>query len=136
MEDTKKDSSSAPPPSKKAKQQHVRVGVGVLVKDSNNRVYAGIRKGSHGAGSLALPGGHLEMFETWENCAVREVKEEKYLNFQARMENDPKRSALIPVTLQFQPGYHPFWPNSEFLGVTIAVPWRRLPVQEEVVTQP
>lgn len=36
----------------------VRVGVGVLVKDPNDatRVFCGIRKGSHGAGKLALPG--------------------------------------------------------------------------------
>jgi 8-oxo-dGTP diphosphatase len=60
-------------------QQHVRVGVGVLVKDpksTTGKVFAGRRKGSHGAGTLALPGGHLEMFETWHECAIREVREE------------------------------------------------------------
>ena len=36
----------------------VRVGVGVLVKDPKDtaRMFCGIRKGSHGAGKLALPG--------------------------------------------------------------------------------
>jgi 8-oxo-dGTP diphosphatase len=62
-----------------SKQQlHVRVGVGVLVKDPRDRtkIFAGIRKGSHGSGTLALPGGHLDMFESWEDCAIREVQEE------------------------------------------------------------
>lgn len=58
-------------------QQHVRVGVGVLVKMAgSNKIFCGIRKNSHGAGSLALPGGHLEMYETWEQCAMREIREE------------------------------------------------------------
>jgi 8-oxo-dGTP diphosphatase len=45
----------------------VRVGVGVLVKDpfDPRRVFCGIRKSAHGAGKLALPGGHLEMYESW-----------------------------------------------------------------------
>jgi len=73
----------------------VRVGVGVLVKDPKDttRVLCGIRKGSHGAGKLALPGGHLEMFETWEDCARREVLEECNLELEppkfGHVTNDP-----------------------------------------------
>eukprot|EP00536_Pseudo-nitzschia_multiseries_P018465 jgi/Psemu1/229110/e_gw1.2567.5.1 len=74
----------------------VRVGVGVLVKDPKDatRVFCGIRKGSHGAGKLALPGGHLEMFESWEDCARREVSEECNLDLQkpikfGHVTNDP-----------------------------------------------
>ena len=59
-------------------QPVVRVGVGVVVKDPSNpqNAFCGIRKGSHGAGMLALPGGHLEMMESWQECASREVQEE------------------------------------------------------------
>jgi 8-oxo-dGTP diphosphatase len=62
----------------------VRVGVGVIIKDplKPNHIFAGIRRGSHGEGMLALPGGHLERFETWEECAQREVIEETGLILQ------------------------------------------------------
>eukprot|EP00571_Detonula_confervacea_P000316 CAMPEP_0172331204 /NCGR_PEP_ID=MMETSP1058-20130122/61808_1 /TAXON_ID=83371 /ORGANISM="Detonula confervacea, Strain CCMP 353" /LENGTH=175 /DNA_ID=CAMNT_0013048463 /DNA_START=95 /DNA_END=622 /DNA_ORIENTATION=+ len=56
----------------------VRVGVGVIIRDPRNprKVFAGMRRNSHGDGTLALPGGHLEMHETWEECAIRETLEE------------------------------------------------------------
>ena len=61
---------AGPPPT-------VRVGVGVVVVTADGtKLYAGRRLGSHGATKLALPGGHLELYETWEECAQREVREE------------------------------------------------------------
>jgi len=54
------------------------IGIGVcVIKDG--KTLLGKRKNSHGDGSWSFPGGHLEMFETWENCAEREVFEETNL---------------------------------------------------------
>lgn len=52
-----------------------RIGVGVLVM-RNDRILLGQRAGSHGAGTWAPPGGHLEYGESIEQCAIREVAEE------------------------------------------------------------
>jgi 8-oxo-dGTP diphosphatase len=51
------------------------VGVGVMiVKDGT--VLLGQRRGSHGDGEFAFPGGHLEYMESFEHCAKRETQEE------------------------------------------------------------
>ncbi len=52
-----------------------RIGIGVIVL-RDNRVLLGERIGAHGAGTWALPGGHLEFAETPADCARREVWEE------------------------------------------------------------
>lgn len=52
-----------------------RVGVGIIViKDK--KILLGKRKGSHGAGAWACPGGHLEYAEEVLECAKRELAEE------------------------------------------------------------
>jgi 8-oxo-dGTP diphosphatase len=52
-----------------------QVGVGVMIiKDGS--VLLGQRKGSHGEGEYAFPGGHLEYMESFEHCAQRETREE------------------------------------------------------------
>ena len=59
----------------------VRVGVGCIKSlKYPGCVLVGTRKGSHGSGMLAFPGGHLEMNESWAECAIREVKEETNLD--------------------------------------------------------
>jgi 8-oxo-dGTP diphosphatase len=52
-----------------------RIGVGVLVI-RDGLVLLGERRGSHGAGTWALPGGHLEHGEEPLSCARRELLEE------------------------------------------------------------
>jgi 8-oxo-dGTP diphosphatase len=52
-----------------------RVGIGVMIfKDG--KILLGKRKGAHGEGEYAFPGGHLELNETFADCAKREVEEE------------------------------------------------------------
>lgn len=61
---------------------HVHVGCSciVLCDAHPGHVLVGRRLGSHGAGKLALPGGHLEFGESFAECLVREVKEETDLD--------------------------------------------------------
>jgi len=52
-----------------------KVGIGIMIfKDG--MVLLGKRKGSHGEGEYAFPGGHLEYMESFSDCARREVAEE------------------------------------------------------------
>jgi 8-oxo-dGTP diphosphatase len=53
----------------------IGVGVGVLIL-KEDKVLMILRKNSAGENTWALPGGHLELKETFENAAVRECKEE------------------------------------------------------------
>lgn len=59
-----------------------RVGVGVLVL-RDGRVLLGRRRGAHGAGTWAPPGGHLAFGEEIADCARREVAEETGLRLDA-----------------------------------------------------
>ncbi|OGK15480.1 DNA mismatch repair protein MutT, partial [Candidatus Roizmanbacteria bacterium RIFCSPHIGHO2_01_FULL_39_12b] len=52
-----------------------KVGVGVLVVKDGKTLF-GKRKNAHGDGLWCFPGGHLELNESWEECAVRETMEE------------------------------------------------------------
>lgn len=82
--------------------RRVFVGIGVLiVRDGLTLV--GKRKGSHGAGKWAFPGGHQDHGESWETCAVREVLEETGMTVKFR-EYDPGRNQkFLCVTDDFMP---------------------------------
>jgi 8-oxo-dGTP diphosphatase len=51
------------------------VGVGVMIL-KDDKVLMTRRKGAHGEGEYAYPGGHLEFGESFEDCARREALEE------------------------------------------------------------
>ena len=51
------------------------VGICVIVV-KRGKILLGKRRGSHGAGEYAAPGGHLEHGESFAGCAAREVLEE------------------------------------------------------------
>ena len=54
----------------------VRVGVASWIINMDGAVLLGLRKSSHGAGTWAPPGGHLEFGEEPKDAAIRETMEE------------------------------------------------------------
>ncbi|MCR4305726.1 MAG: NUDIX domain-containing protein [Candidatus Daviesbacteria bacterium] len=56
-------------------KKNIKVGIGILVF-KKGKVLLSKRKGSHGAGEYASPGGHLEFGESIVECARRECREE------------------------------------------------------------
>ncbi len=59
----------------------IKVGIGVMIL-KGEKVLMTRRKGSHGSGDYSFPGGHLEYMESFEECAIRETKEECGLEIQ------------------------------------------------------
>lgn len=55
--------------------EHPKIGVGICVR-FGDYVLLVKRKGDHQGGKWSFPGGHLEMFEEPEVCALRELREE------------------------------------------------------------
>lgn len=56
-----------------------KVGVGVLIINDEGKILIGKRKGSHSP-FYSIPGGHLELGESFEQAAIKEVKEETNLD--------------------------------------------------------
>lgn len=51
------------------------VGIGIIIQNKKGEILVGKRKGSHSP-YFSIPGGHLEMGETFENGIKKEVLEE------------------------------------------------------------
>ncbi|KAG1684546.1 hypothetical protein DVH05_010959 [Phytophthora capsici] len=123
----------------------VRVGVGVLLMSAKHPecVLLGQRKGSHGEGKFSLPGGHLEMYESWEECAIREVKEETDLDLKAAkfatvtndpMENEGKHyiTILMQAVVNDEQTVRNMEPNK--CEGWSWVPWEELRTREDIFT--
>jgi len=75
------------------------VGISVLViKDG--KILLGKRRGSHGEGEYAAPGGHLEHLESFHQCATREVLEE------TGMQIGPLRFLRVLNSTQYAPKHY------------------------------
>ena len=51
------------------------VGIGVIIQNEQGQLLIGKRKGSHSP-YYSIPGGHLENGETFEEAAIKEIREE------------------------------------------------------------
>jgi len=60
-------------------KQYSRVGVGVMIINSEGKILLCLRQGSHGAGEWSFPGGGIEFGDTMEKTVKKEVKEETNL---------------------------------------------------------
>lgn len=60
-------------------EKRPKVGIGVIVL-KEEKILMQKRKNSHGDKTWCFPGGHLEYFENFGDCAEREVKEETDLD--------------------------------------------------------
>lgn len=92
------------------------VGIGVIIKKGNKiLLLKRSQRVSHGRGEWALPGGWLELGETFEEATIREVKEEAGLkiknprfvavfNERGYLEKDKKHIACLVFVVNFGGG--------------------------------
>jgi len=89
--------------------QKPKVGIGVMIF-RDGKILLTKRKGSHGAGEYAFPGGHLEYMETIEGCAKRETMEE------SGIEIDNIRFQLLANVRKYDPKH--------YVHITVIADWK------------
>jgi 8-oxo-dGTP diphosphatase len=89
-----------------------RVGVGVLLVDSQQRVLLTLRRRAPEAGSWSILGGKVDYLERLEDCAIREAREE------AGVEVELIR--LLCVTDHVLPSEGQHWVAPAYLGRVLA----------------
>ena len=111
-----------------------RVGVAVFVINEKGHILVGKRTGSHGAGTLALPGGHLELHESFHECAARETYEETGLILEPP-QSQAQSELLSPSPSPSQSHLHlqPQSPSQPILSSTASTP---SPVAPAATLQP
>lgn len=97
----------------------VRVGIGVFVW-RDGKFLMGKRRGSHGHDTWSIPGGHLEIGETWAECATREVLEE---------------TGIHVTNIRFLAATEDFFPddNKQYVTIWVESDWAN---GEPTITEP
>ena len=89
-----------------------RVGVGVLLVDTQGRVLLTLRNRPPEAGHWSIVGGKLDFLETLEECAVREAREEVGVEVAIQ--------ALLCVTDHCLPQENQHWVSPAYLAQILA----------------
>lgn len=75
-----KKTTKAPSSHQVEHHKPMKVSVGVIIKDADQKILLGKRKGVIGEGTWGLPGGHIKHGESILDCAKREVFNEVNIN--------------------------------------------------------
>ena len=77
------------------KEKNPKTCVAVIILDGD-KVLIGKRKNIRGDGLYAFPGGGLDFREKYQNCALREIKEECGNNLEVELIDDNFPFATVP----------------------------------------